>query len=177
MLSLYGCSGKTSDTEQEKTLPQKTENKSEKTNTEEPEKIKHEITEATDASGMTLFCETEFDFDSDGEDDKLRLFCSAEDGEDEDLLDDGASWLLTVTTNEGTYELFNGYIQLGKPEIEIGEFYNEEPEKAIILTQNTTAGKSITHYVFSNGAFYEELAYATDNFTTGGASIIESINR
>ena len=164
ILSLCGCN-------KPETPPQKQEVNTQ----EESKKTKHEPEAEVDTEGYKKVNEYSYDFDSDGEDDLLEVF-STEFYEDDELhFDDGANWIITVTTASGVYKLYDGYIQLGKAELDIGELYNETPEKIIILTQTTGAGKSVTHYTFSQGAFYEETVYATDNYSKGGANIIETI--
>lgn len=177
-LLLSGCSNKTQGVpEQPSQVQQEVQKPEQPEEVSTTEKIKHEPSDEVDTQGWNGVGGTDYDFDSDGEDDKLQLFSSTFYKPDEEpLLDDGANWMITVTTKDGTYKLFEGYIQLGKPEIDVGELYNEETEKVIILTQTTSAGKSITHYTFKDGAFYEELVYSTDSFTEGGANIVESIN-
>ncbi len=142
----------------------------------ETNKIKHEPQAAVDTDGYKKTDEYSYDFDSDGEDDLLEVFSTVFYDDDEPHYDDGASWIITVTTASGVYKLYDGYIQLGRVELNVGEFYNEVPEKFIILTQTTGAGKSITHYTFDDGVFYEELVYTTDNYSEGGVNIIETIH-
>lgn len=169
LLLLTGCNNKTPKTEEPVTPPQEV--------ITEPEKIKHEAVEEIDSEGWNSLGGVTYDFDSDGKDDKLQVYSTAwfKPGESH-LHNDGANWMITVTTAKGVYKLFEGYLNSGGlPEIDVGELYNEEPEKVIILTQTTTAGKSVTHYTFSDGAFFEELVYSTDSFTQNGANIIESI--
>lgn len=142
----------------------------------ETEKIRHEISDSIDTDGYILIDEISYDFDSDGEDDLLELFSTVAYKDDEKFHhDDGASWLITVTTQEGVFKLFDQYIQLGYPQIDVGEFYNDDVTKVIILTQTTGAGKSISHYAYEDDGFSEELIYSTDNFTESGASIVETI--
>lgn len=143
---------------------------------EEDKKIKHEPRDAVDTEGYKKLNEYSYDFDSDGEDDLLEVFSTVfYEEDDEPHYDDGANWIITVTTASGVYKLYDGYIQLGKAELDIGEIYNETPEKLIILTQTTGAGKSVVHYIFSDGVFYEEIVYTTDSYSKGGVNIIETI--
>lgn len=139
--------------------------------------IRHKIGETSDTynSQSNIYAESTFDFDSDFNEDTIKLVTSAEAENGELLNDDGHHWKLIVETAEGTYLLYDEYIQLGEAEIDIGELYNEETEKLIILTLTTGAGKSIIHYTYRDGAFYEELVYSTDNYSEGGANIIKSL--
>lgn len=142
-----------------------------------PEKIAHEISSTVDTSGFGVVDEIDYDFDSDGTDDKLQLLATSfEKVDGELLLDDGTNWMITVTTANGTYKLFEEFVQLGVPQVDVANFYNDNIEKAIILTLDTRTGKSVTHYTFSDGVFYEELVYSTDSFTQNGADIIAGIN-
>ena len=173
ILSFYGC------TPQEQTLQEETDNNTEQNTVPEqndkPVRIKHEISESADTSGYNKVSEFSFDFDSDGTDDTVELLTTAQVENGEVHRDDGQNWLITVTTQNGTYILYDKYIQLGSAQIDIGQLYNEETENVIILTQTTGAGKSVTHYTFSDGVFYEELVYTTDNYASGGANIVGSI--
>lgn len=141
----------------------------------EPEKIKHEPESSADTAGYNKVSEYAYDFDSDGEDDTVELLTTAQVENGEVHSDDGQNWLVTVSTADGVFTLCKEYIQLGAAELDIGEFYNEEPQKVIILTTTTGAGKSIRHFTFSDGAFYEQLVYTTDDFADGGANIVGSI--
>ena len=173
MFLLTGCNNKPQ-TEEPVTSP--LNDITESTEEAKPEKIKHEPVKDFSFEGWNGVGGLTYDFDSDGEDDELQIYSSAWFTPDEEpQLDDGANWMITVTTKNGVYKLFEDYIQSGLPQIDVGELYNKEPQKVIIFTQNSSAGKSITHYTFSDGAFYEELVYRTDDFTENGANIVESI--
>lgn len=137
--------------------------------------ICHDISETFDDNNSKVFAESTFDFDNDDKEDTIKLITSATMEDGEFLNDDGHHWKMTVETAEGTYLLYDEYIQLGDAEIDLGEIYNEEPEKLIILTLTTGAGKSIIHYTFRDGAFYEELVYTTDSYSKSGVSIIKSL--
>ena len=178
MLVLTGCNSKPQQSEEPvtelQTEVQETEIQEESS---EPEKIKYELLPTVDTTGYGVVDEFDYDFDSDGTDDKLQLWAvSFEKVDGQLLLDDGTKWMVTVTTANGTFKIFEQFIQLGIPQIDIANFYNDNIEKAIILTLNTRTGKSISHYTFSDNAFYEELVYSTDNFTQNGADIVGRIN-
>jgi len=176
VLLLSGCN-KAQKTETSAGNPQQEPNNQIQTEITKPEeKIKHEITEDWSSEGWSALKEISYDFDSDGEDDKLQVFSSKFiNPGDEQLHTDGANWLITVTTAKGVYKLYEGYLHTGFPEINVGELYNEQPEKIVIFTHTSGTGKSVTHYTFSDGVFYEELVYRTDDFTLNGANIVESI--
>lgn len=176
LISLSACS---QNTEKEITSPEQNNTSEENTeNNQEPpkaEKIKHDISDEVNTDSYNKVSEYLYDFDSDGTDDLLEFFTTADIEDGKIHKDDGQNWLLTVTTENGVYKLYDEYIQLGSAQIDVGEFYNKEPEKVIILTQTSGAGKSVTHYIFADGVFYEELAYSTDNFTEGGTNIVKTI--
>ncbi len=145
-----------------------------------PEKklIRHDIGKASDTYNLDfyVYSKAEFDFDRDGIDDTVRLLTSATVENGELLGDDGNEWQLVVETENGAFLLYDSYIQLGSAEIDIGEIYFENPEGLIILTLTTGASKSITHYTFRDGAFYEELVYTTDGLSEYGINLITNIH-
>lgn len=137
--------------------------------------VRHEISDSVATDGYNALSECEFDFDGDGEDDTLTLYTTAEVENGEILYDDGQHWMLVCETAEGAFNLYDEYIQLGAAEIDVGEIYNDDPEKLIILTLTTGAGKTIIHYTFRDGGFSEEQVYSTDDYSKGGANIIKSL--
>lgn len=141
----------------------------------EAEKIRHEAQAEVDEDGFYKVNEYLYDLDYDGEEDRIELFTTAHVENGEVHEDDGQNWRVTVTTADGIFKIFDEYIQLGKVELDIGEFYNDEPEGVIIMTLTTGAGKSIRHYTFSDGAFYEQQVYTTESFSEGGANIVTSM--
>lgn len=165
LIALSGCAEKPADTPAEPTVPEDEALKS----------ICHTPGEAPDAAGFRVTGEYMYDFDSDGEEDTLELWTAATASDGEEHEDDGERQRVTVTTAEGVFVLFDEYVQLGDISLDVGELYNDEAEKIVILTMTTGAGKSIRHYTFSDGAFYEELVYSTDSFAEGGANLIASI--
>lgn len=139
------------------------------------ERVRHDLKKAEDNSGYNKVSDYLYDIDSDGEEDLIELLTTAHVENGEVHEDDGQSWRVSVTTSDGVYTLCDEYIQLGSAEVDIGEFYNDEPEKVLILTVTTGAGKSIRHYTYSDGAFYEELVYTTASFAADGANLTASI--
>lgn len=136
---------------------------------------KHETSTDIDTEGCNKIGEYSLDFDRDDEEDLVELFTSAEIVDGEIFGDDRNRWILTVATNEGTYKLYDEYIQLGEVQVEVGEFYNEDTDTAVIMTITSNAGKSITHYIFKDDVFVEEMVYSTDEFSQNGASILTTI--
>lgn len=141
----------------------------------EKEVIKHEIGVEVDTEGCNEVGEFSYDFDGDGEDDSLKLFTSAEFVDGELHGDDRNRWVVAVETMEGTYKLYDNYIQLGNVEVEVGEFYNEDTDRAVIMTITSNAGKSITHFVYRDDVFIEESVYSTDYYSQNGVSIFKTI--
>lgn len=141
----------------------------------EKEVIKHEIGAEADIEGCSEASEFSYDFDGDGEEDLLKLFTSAEIIDGELHGDDRNRWVVTVETVEGTYKLYDNYIQLGEVDVEIGEFYNEDIDRAVIMTITSNAGKSITHFIYHDDVFIEETVYSTDYYSQNGVSIFKTI--
>ncbi len=141
----------------------------------EKEVIKHEIVDEVDTEGCNEVRDFLYDFDGDGEEDLLKLFTSAEIVDGELWVDDRNRWVVTVETLAGTYKLYDDYIQLGDVEVEVGEFYNEDTDRAVIMTITSNAGKSITHFMYHDDVFIEETVYSTDYYSQNGVSIFKII--
>lgn len=141
----------------------------------EMEVIKHKIGAEVDTEGCNEVRDLLYDFDSDGEEDLLKLFTSAEIVDGKLHGDDRNRWVLTVETLAGTYKLYDNYIQLGSVEVEVGEFYNEDTDRAVIMTITSNAGKSITHFIYHDDVFIEETVYSTDDFSQNGVSLFKTI--
>ena len=141
----------------------------------EKEVIKHKIGDHVDTEGCSEVGEFSYDFDGDGEEDLLKLFTTAKIIDGEFHGDDRNRWVVTVETIEGTYKLYDDYIQLGDVQVEVGEFYNEDTDRAVIMTITSNAGKSITHFIYRDDVFIEEAVYSTDYYSQNGVSIFETI--
>ena len=142
---------------------------------QEKEVKKHTITDEINTEGYNKISEYSIDFDRDDEEDLVELFSGAQIVDGELFGDDRNRWILTVTTNEGTYKLYDEYIQLGEIQVEVGEFYNEDVDRALIMTITSNAGKSITHFVYRDDVFIEDVVYSTDEYSQNGASIFKTI--
>lgn len=196
MLSLYGCTGEESvtpnqDTDSSAKTEQSSENKdttaqdtAENADSSQPsdaapkkknEKIKKNILTSVDTTGYNLASQYEYDFDSDGELDTLSVLTTAQVADGQIIADDGQNWMVTVTTKNGTYMLYNQYLQIGSIQLDIGELYDKETTNVIILTQTSGAGKSIIQYTYESGTFNEELVYSLNDYAAEGSNIVKTI--
>ncbi len=165
VLALSGCGKTTEPANNPQSAP---------TESGEKEAIKHKIGDDVDTEGCSEVGKFSYDFDGDGEEDLLKLFTSAEIVDGELWVDDRNRWIVTVETIEGTYKLYDSYIQLGDVEVEVGEFYNEDIDRAVIMTITSNAGKSITHFIYHDDVFVEETVYSTDYYSQNGVSIFKT---
>ena len=110
------------------------------------------------------------DTDGDGTDEKVILATSAErNSKGEFLWNDGQNWALYVDDKEeGTYVLYDGFVQAGNFEGAIKAI--KEYWGAISVIVSTGAGFSLKNYTFNkeNKTYTEEELYDTKNVTEGG---------
>ena len=113
------------------------------------------------------------DTDGDGTDEKVILATSAErNGKGEFLWNDGQNWALYVDDKEeGTYVLYDGFVQAGNVNFEISDYYMKDgavPKISVIVS--TGAGFSLKNYTFNKEkqTYTEEELYDTKNVTEGG---------
>lgn len=70
------------------------------------------ISDDINLDAYNLVSDFSYDFDEDG---SVKLYTDAELDEDgQPILDDGQNWLLLANTKDGSFKLFDDYIQLGK---------------------------------------------------------------
>ncbi len=73
--------------------------------------------EAVITDGLTLLERMYTDVDSDGKDESIELYTSAQMGPDKLMMwDDGQQWLLLVRDDDKIFPLFKDYVQLGQLE-------------------------------------------------------------
>ncbi len=113
------------------------------------------------------------DTDGDGVDERVVLATSAErSGKGEFLWNDGQNWALYVDDKEdGTFVLFDGFVQAGNVNFEVSDYYMKDgavPKISVILS--TGAGFSLKNYIFlkETKAYAEEVVYDTKEVTEGG---------
>lgn len=68
-----------------------------------------------DTSALTELAAYPVDFNSDGEEDSIKVYTAAKVSESGEVQwDDGQNWLIIAQSKTGTYTLFDEYIQLGE---------------------------------------------------------------
>jgi hypothetical protein len=103
---------------------------------------------AVESYPISLYDQTEFDLDGDGEDEKIELHVNAAKAEDGEFAwDDGQDWLLVVKDGDVTYPLFDGWVQIGK----LTFWLLESGEKPmLILLQTGTADFTLKEFTFNS---------------------------
>lgn len=82
-----------------------------------------QFSEIINAEDLTLLERVYDDVDSDGKDESIELYTSAQRGPDGMMeWDDGQRWLLLVRDGGKKFPLFDGFIQLGQVEFWVGIF-------------------------------------------------------
>ncbi|WP_097157775.1 hypothetical protein [Bacillus oleivorans] len=95
----------------------------------------------------SLYEQTGFDIDQDGEDEQIELYVNAHKDEDGEFAwDDGHNWLFVVKDGNETYPLYDGWVQLGSLSFWLIES-NETP--MIILLKTGTAEFTLQTFRFS----------------------------
>jgi hypothetical protein len=96
---------------------------------------------------ISLYDQTEFDTDGDGENEQVELYVNAAKDEDGEFAwDDGQNWLLVVKDGDETYPLFDDWVQLGKLSFWLLES-NGQP--MIILLKTGTAEFTLQTFTFN----------------------------
>lgn len=110
----------------------------------------------------------ESDINSDGIEEKITLYTSAETNSGEVLWNDSQKWVLEVQSGESYYILLNQNISNGRVYFDVDEM--TEGTYTITVYILTTAGKSIKQYTYSKTGFVEKQIYSSssiNNLHTG----------
>lgn len=102
-----------------------------------------------------------YDFDTDGVEEAVTLYTSAEKDENGEFMwDDSQDWLLTVEGNNGNYILCDSHTH-GKLDLFVSENYgsNGEITPSIRLVVSAGSGFEIKEYTYSDGNFFEQTVY------------------
>ncbi len=117
--------------------------------------------------GLNLFSSFDVDFDLDGKDEKLEVYCQGEMSSDgSHLLDDGQTWTLIVRKEDQIYPLFDkNYIQLGGLEYTIYTDYDDYQKLHILFEYNAGAGVIIYDCVYDleENGFVKTTVHSADN--------------
>lgn len=127
-------------------------------------------TEKVDVSNLTLLDEYYFDFDNDGEEERIAMYTAAGRAEDGEIAwDDGQNWLFIVQDTDKDYVLFDDYVQLGSIDFYV---YTIEDDFYIDTLQVGTANLTLKsyHYNRDKGNFMMTVPYTT----TGNVNMIKT---
>ncbi|GAA0330066.1 hypothetical protein GCM10008967_20710 [Bacillus carboniphilus] len=111
----------------------------------------------------SLFDQTEFDIDQDGEEEIIEMYVNADkDEEGTYMWDDGQDWLLVVKDGDKTYPLFEGWVQLGSLQFWLLEA-NEKP--MLILLKTGTAEFHLQTFTYDKekDGFVQESYFNPEN--------------
>lgn len=97
------------------------------------------------------------DINSDGSDETITLYTSAETDGKEILWDDSQKWALEVQTEDGVYILLNQNISNGRVYFDVDEI--SDNTYAITVYTVSSAGTSIKQYTYSKTGFIEKQIY------------------
>lgn len=103
----------------------------------------------------------EWDINSDGKEDTISLYTSAEKEGDEILWDDSQKWVLEVKTDEGYYILLNQNISNGRVYFDFDEV--EDGSYVITLYISSTLGMNIKQYTYNKTGFVETQIYQSNS--------------
>jgi hypothetical protein len=112
---------------------------------------------------VSLYDQTEFDLDRDGEMEQIEMYVNAEkDEKGEFMWDDGHNWLFVVKDGEHTYPLFDGWVQLGKLSFWLIE---SDGTPMIILLKTGTAEFNLQTFTFNaeESGFIQETHFNPEN--------------
>lgn len=118
-------------------------------------------TDKIDISHLTLLDEYSFDFDKDGDEERIAMFTAA--GRDENgkiAWDDGQRWLFLVQDSDKDYVLFDDFVQLGSIDFYV---YTIDDDFYIDTLQVGTANLTLKsyHYDKEKGNFVMTVPYNT----------------
>jgi hypothetical protein len=112
---------------------------------------------------VSLYDQTTFDLDGDGEQEQIEMYVNAEKDETgEYMWDDGQNWLLVVKDGGKTYPLFDGWVQIGK----LSFWLIESDEKPmLILLKTGTAEFNLQTFTFNEkeNSYIQEIHFNPEN--------------
>ncbi|MDZ5471347.1 hypothetical protein SM124_06265 [Bacillus sp. 31A1R] len=159
LLLIVGCQQE-AQREPEVQKPKADQSEKEKTEEIEKENVEEEkvedvaeIEEVVKARGIenypvSLYDETTFDLDGDGEEEQIEMYVNAEqDEKGEFAWDDGHNWLFVVKDGDQTYPLYDGWVQLGTLKFWVIET-DETP--MVILLKTGTAEFTLQTFTYNN---------------------------
>ena len=131
--------------------------------------------EAFDFDNYELLGECHTDFREIENEEVVHLYTSAKRDKKGTLMwDDTQEWLLTFTTDDASYVLFNERIP-GTAYMKVLDMYSEQKDTTVInLHVYANTYHEIREYRFNNDAFEERVLYTTDDLADQGISELYS---
>lgn len=121
-----------------------------------------------DTSGFTLLDSYSIDIYGDEEDEKISMYTDAEkDPEGNIMWDDGQNWTIVVQGKEGSFVLFDDYLQLASLEYFV---YTVEDDFYIATVNSGTANLTMTEYLYIEESDIFEKTIKSD--TSGNVNMI-----
>ena len=134
----------------------------------EPEKTGRTVVKTDDSAAKDTWSTLnsyEGDLLNNGKDAKVTLYTSAETDDGEVLWDDGQSWVVEVSDeNGGHYTLLEKYIKNGSVYFEVNGLDNGK--NAITVFIKTAAGLEVKQYTYSGDGFTEATLYNSGHQNT-----------
>lgn len=119
---------------------------------------------------LTLLDESIFDFDKDGQEDKISMYTAAERDETGEIAwDDGQKWMIVAHSFEKDYILFDDYVQLGSIDFFV---YTIDDNFYIDTMQVGTA--SLTHKTYAYDKEVKRFKMAIQYSASGNVNMIHS---
>lgn len=127
------------------------------------------IQDITYLQGLNRFSSYSVDFDLDGTNEKVEVYCQGEITEDGNyLLDDGQVWSLVVRKGKDIYPLFEkSYIQLGGLEYLVYKDYDDYEKIHVLIQYKAGAGIMTFDCVYDEetGNFNRNIVYEASNIS------------
>ncbi len=150
----------------------KAENKKEENNSSakvnEPEKTGRTVVKTDDSAAKdtwTTLNSFEGDLLNNGKSAKVTLYTSAETDDGEVLWDDGQSWVVEISDeNGGHYTLLEKYIKNGNVYFEVNALDNGKNAITVFIT--TAVGLEVKQYTYSGSGFTETALYNSGHQNT-----------
>jgi len=121
---------------------------------------------------FTTLSEYSYDMDNDGVDEEIVLTINAQRNSDGSLdLNDGQNWQLYVQKGEKYYLLIDRYVQIGKINFNVADYYNEDKTiPTIVATTDTNAKLVLNAYTFNleENCFVERVLYDSSTESDSG---------
>jgi hypothetical protein len=112
---------------------------------------------------ISLYDQTTFDLDGDGELEQIEMYVNTEKDETgEYMWDDGQNWLLVVKDGDKAYPLFDGWVQIGKLSFWLIE---SDAKPMLILLKTGSAEFNLQSFTFNEkeNSYIQEIHFNPEN--------------